>query len=97
LLHLLPYVTPAALSLFRGESRITLSSKPLCYLTRGGGEEDSLDDERSFGYGDDGEVLLPAWALQIFGSGNSSESIVIYDTRNSILLDVLPYVAKADC
>lgn len=83
LLHLLPYVTPAGLRLFRGESRITLSSKPLSYLTKGEGDEDSLDDERSFGYGDDGEVLLPPWALQIFGSSNSSENIVVYDTRTS--------------
>jgi hypothetical protein len=84
LLHLLPYITPAGLSLFRGESRITLSSKPLSYLSKGESEEDSLDDERSFGYDDDGEVLLPPWALQIFGSSNSSENVVVYDTRNSI-------------
>jgi hypothetical protein len=85
LLHLLPYITPAGLSLFRGESRITLNSKPLSYLSKGEGEDDehSLDDERSFGYGDDGEVMLPRWALQIFGASNSSENIVVYDTRSS--------------
>jgi hypothetical protein len=96
LLHLLPYVTPAGLSLFRGETRITLDSKPLSYLFRGKGEddEDSLDDARSFGYGDDGEVLLPAWALQIFGSSNSSENTVIYDTRNSMWLVAFPVAPK---
>lgn len=95
LLHLLPYIIPVRLSkLFYGEARITLSSKPLSYLTKGEGEEDSLDDERSFGYGDDGEVLLPAWALQIFGSSNSSENTVIYDTRNSTPLDAFPVSRK---
>jgi hypothetical protein len=82
LLHLLPYVTPASLSLFDGESRITLSSKPVSYLDKG--EEDLLHDERSFGFGDDGEILLPPWALKIFTSTNSGGKIAIYDTRNSI-------------
>ena len=39
LLHLLPYITPAALSLFRGEARITLDSKPLSYLSKGEARE----------------------------------------------------------
>jgi hypothetical protein len=82
LLYHLPYVTPASLSLFNGESRITLSSKPVSYLHKG--EEDFLHDERSFGFGDDGEVLLPAWALKIFTSTNSAGKIAIYDTKNSI-------------
>jgi hypothetical protein len=90
LLHLLPYVTPASLSpsggLFGGEARITLSSKPVSYLHKGDGD---FHDERSFGYGDDGEVLLPAWALQIFSANNSSEKMVIYDTRNSICVAFL--------
>lgn len=81
LLHLLPYVIPASLSLFDSESRITLLSKPLSYLYKGEGD---FHDERSFGYGDDGEVLLPAWALKIFSANNSSESMAIYDTRNSM-------------
>jgi hypothetical protein len=82
LLYLLPYVTPASLALFNGESRITLSSKPVSYLHKG--EDDFLHDERSFGFGDDGEVLLPAWALKMFTSTNSGGKIAIYDTRNSI-------------
>jgi hypothetical protein len=82
LLCLLPYVVPASLSLFDGESCITLSSKPVSYLHKG--EEDFLHDERSFGFGDDGEVLLPAWALKIFTSTNSAGKIAIYDTKNSI-------------
>jgi hypothetical protein len=82
LLYRLSYVTPASLSLFNGESRITLSSEPVSYLLKG--EEDFLHDERSFGFGDDGEVLLPAWALKIFTSTNSAGKIAIYDTKNSI-------------
>lgn len=84
LLQLLPYILPASLSkLFYGEARITLDSKPLSYLSNGDGRQTSLDDARSFGYGDDGEVMLPGWAVQIFGANNSSESIVVYDTRTS--------------
>ena len=83
LLHLLPYLTPSTLSLFDGESRISLLSKPLSYLTKREEDEYSLHDERSFGYGDDGEVPLPAWAVKIFAARNSSENMVVYDTRNS--------------
>lgn len=86
LLHFFPYITPGSLSLFRGEARIAPSSKPLSYLTKGAGEEESFDDARSFGYGDDGKVLLPAWTLQIFGANNSSENIVVYDTTKSTWL-----------
>ncbi|GAB7327791.1 hypothetical protein MBLNU13_g11595t2 [Cladosporium sp. NU13] len=63
LLQLLPYIYPARLSkLFHGESCITISSKPLSYLDNGDGEEDCLHDARSFGYGDNGAVMLPSWA-----------------------------------
>jgi hypothetical protein len=87
LLSLLPYILPTSISkLFQGESRITLLGKPLSYLIEGEGEDDehSLDDERSLGCDDDGEVMLPGWAVQIFGASNSSENIVIYDTQISM-------------
>ena len=84
LLHLLPFITPASIwKLFSGEARITLDSKPLSYLSKEEGEEDSLDNARLIGYSDDGEVVLPAWAVQIFGANNRNENIVVYDTRTS--------------
>lgn len=85
ILHLLPYTTSKSVwKLFNGEARITLDSKPLSYLSKEKeGEEDSLDDARLFGHGDNGEVMLPAWAIQIFASNNRKENVVIYDTRNS--------------
>lgn len=94
LLHLLPYVTHVASRRFDELSPITLSSMPLSYLDQG--KEGSTYGENFFGFGDGGdEPPLPPWAILLFTGTNSSQKLIIYDTRRSKGICPLTLVTQA--